>query len=202
VVEVVALAGALADAGEHGIAAVRLGDVVDQLHDDDGLADAGAAEQADFAALGIWGEQIHHLDAGDENLRFGRLFGEGRRRLMDRPLLIVRDRTGLVDRIADHVDDTAQRAIADRNRDRLPGVGHLLPPHEPFRRIHGDGAHGRLAEMLGDFEHQAMVLILRFECVEDRRQIRLEMHVDDGADDLGDVPDWIGHGWSLLLHRD
>jgi hypothetical protein len=24
------------------------------------------------------------------------------------------------------------------------------------------------------------------------------MHVDDGADDLRDVPDWIGHGWSLL----
>ena len=34
VIEVVALAGALADAGEHRIAAVRLGDVVDQFHDD------------------------------------------------------------------------------------------------------------------------------------------------------------------------
>jgi hypothetical protein len=31
VIEVVALAGALADAGEHRVAAVRLGDVVDQL---------------------------------------------------------------------------------------------------------------------------------------------------------------------------
>jgi hypothetical protein len=31
--------------------------------------------------------------------------------------------------------------------------------------------------------------------------VPLELHVDDGADDLGDVPDWIGHGWSLLLHR-
>ncbi len=51
VIEVVALAGALADAGEHRIAAMRLGDVVDQLHDDDGLADAGAAEQPDLAAL-------------------------------------------------------------------------------------------------------------------------------------------------------
>ena len=50
-VEVVALAGALADAGEHGHAAVRLGDVVDELHDEHGLADAGAAEQADLAAL-------------------------------------------------------------------------------------------------------------------------------------------------------
>ena len=51
VVEVVALAGALADAGEHRDAAVALGDVVDQLLDEHGLADAGAAEQADLAAL-------------------------------------------------------------------------------------------------------------------------------------------------------
>ena len=56
--------------------------------------------------------------------------------------------------------------------------------------------------MLGDFEHQAIALILRLECIEDRRQMRFEMHVDDGADDLGDVPDWVGHGWSLLLQRD
>ena len=52
VVEVVAFAGALADAGEHRQAAVLLGDVVDQLEHVDGLAHAGAAEQADLAALG------------------------------------------------------------------------------------------------------------------------------------------------------
>ena len=38
--EVVALAGPLADAGEDGIAAVLHGHVVDELLDDDGLADA------------------------------------------------------------------------------------------------------------------------------------------------------------------
>ena len=38
--EVVALAGPLADAGEHRVAAVRLGDAGDQLLDDDRLADA------------------------------------------------------------------------------------------------------------------------------------------------------------------
>ena len=80
VIEVVAFAGALADAGEHRIAAMRLGDVVDQLHDQHGLADAGAAEQADLAALGVGREQVDDLDAGDENLRFGRLVGIERRR--------------------------------------------------------------------------------------------------------------------------
>ena len=87
VIEVVALARALADAGEHRIAAVRLGDVVDQLLDDHGLADAGAAEQADLAALGIGRQQIDDLDAGDQNFRFGRLVDIGGRRLMDRAAL-------------------------------------------------------------------------------------------------------------------
>ena len=84
VIEVVALARALADAGEHRIAAMRLGDVVDQLHDQHGLADAGAAEQADLAALGVGREQIDDLDAGDQDLGLGRLVDIGRRRRMDR----------------------------------------------------------------------------------------------------------------------
>ena len=83
VIEVVALARALAHAGEHRIAAVRLGDVVDQLLDEHGLADAGAAEQADLAALGVGREQVDDLDAGDEDLRLGRLVGIGRRLLVD-----------------------------------------------------------------------------------------------------------------------
>ena len=88
VIEVVALAGALADAGEHRIAAVRLGDVVDQLHDQHGLADAGAAEQADLAALGVGREQVDDLDAGDQDFRLGRLIGVERRVLVDgAPLL-------------------------------------------------------------------------------------------------------------------
>ena len=41
--EIVALAGALADAGEHGVAAVLVGDVADELHDEHRLADARAA---------------------------------------------------------------------------------------------------------------------------------------------------------------
>ena len=71
--EVVALARALADAGEARHAAVRLGDVVDELHDEHRLADAGAAEEADLAALAVGGEQVDDLDAGLEDLDLRRL---------------------------------------------------------------------------------------------------------------------------------
>src|SRR5262249_35273558 len=108
----------------------------------------------------------------------------------------------LVGRVDDPVDDAAQSSVADRHRDRLAGVGDLLPAHEALGRVHCDGSHGRLAEMLRDFEHKTVALILGLERIENGRQMLPEMHVDDGADDLGNVPNWIGHGWSLLLHRD
>ena len=46
------------------------GDVADQLLDDDGLTDAGAAEQADLAALERR-HQVDHLDPGLEELGLG-----------------------------------------------------------------------------------------------------------------------------------
>ena len=76
--QVVALARALADAGEDGIAAVLLGDVADELLDDDRLAHAGAAEDADLAALGEGRDQVDDLEAGLEDLGRGRLVLEGR----------------------------------------------------------------------------------------------------------------------------
>ena len=98
VIEVVALAGPLADAGEHRQAGVLLGDVVDQLHHVHGLADAGAAEQADLAALGERADQVDHLDAGFQQFGGGRQLVEFRRALVDGALLVGLDRAGFVDR--------------------------------------------------------------------------------------------------------
>ena len=75
---------------------------------------------------------------------------------------VARDRAGFVHRLADDVDDAAERAFADGNRDRLAGVVHLLAAHETFGGVHRDGAHGRFAQMLGDFEHQPVAVIFVF----------------------------------------
>ena len=174
-------------------------DVVDQLHDQHGLADAGAAEQADLAALGVGREQIDDLDAGDENFGFGRLLGVGRRVLVDGAARLGIDRAGLVDRLADDVDDAAEHLVADRHRDRRAGVGALLAAHQTLGGVHRDGADGVLAEMLRDFEHQAVAAVRGLERVQDRRQVILELHVDDGADDLGDLSDCVGRGGHSVL---
>ena len=53
---------------KHGVAGVLAGDAGDQFLNDDGLAEAGAAEQAGLAAADEGGEQVDDLDAGFKHL--------------------------------------------------------------------------------------------------------------------------------------
>src|SRR5690606_33299465 len=73
-----------------------------------------------------------------------------------------------------------------RDGDRSARVDHLLAAHKTVGRAHGDTAHGVLAQMLRHLEHKAVAMIVRLKRVENRRQMLLELHVDDGADDLPD----------------
>src|SRR5919107_869733 len=76
-----------------------LGEVVDELLDEDGLADAGAAEEADLAALGVGREEVDDLDAGLEHLlRRGQVL-DVRGVAVDRPALHLGEIAGQVDRI-------------------------------------------------------------------------------------------------------
>ena len=70
-IKVGALTGTLADAGEHRGAAVLLGEVVDELLDQNGLADAGAAEQTCLTATNVGLKKVDGLDTGLEDLGLG-----------------------------------------------------------------------------------------------------------------------------------
>ena len=149
--EVVPLAGALAHAGEHRVAAVLQRDVVDQLHDEHGLADARTAEEAGLAPLHVGLEEVDDLDPGLEHFDLRRLIFERGRVAVDRPALLDFDVPQLVHGLADDVDHAAQRGLADGHRDRLAGILRAHPAHHAVGRLHGDRAHAVLAEVLLDF---------------------------------------------------
>ena len=67
------------------------------------------------------------------------------------------------------------------------GIPDRLAADKAFGNVHRDAAHRIFAKMLRDFEDQAVAAIVGFERVEDFRQIAVEFHIDDGADDLRDV---------------
>ena len=140
--QVVALAGALPHPGEDRHAAVLLRLAADHLLDDDGLADAGAAEHPDLAALHVRLEQVDHLDAGLEHHALRLELVERRAVAVDRPAVggvdLVHRR---VERLAEHVVDVAEHALAHGHADRRAGVAHRGAAHEAVGGLQGDRPH-------------------------------------------------------------
>ena len=209
--QVVALARALADAAERRQPAVLLGEVVDQLLDQHRLADAGAAEQPDLAALGVGGEQVDDLDAGLEHLGRRRQVLGARGLLVDAAALDVRGQVlAEVDRLAEQVEDPPERGLADGDRDRRAGVDHLEAAREAVGRVHRHGAHAVVAEVLLDLAHEHALAGARADArrlllgggrgtrdrdrVVDLRQALGEHGLDHDALDLLDAPD-VALGW-------
>ena len=189
--EVVALTGALADAGEHGGAAEVAGHTGDHLLDEHGLAHAGAAEQADLAALDVGGQQVDDLDAGLQHLG-GALEGrEVRGRAVDRPAVLGLQLRGRhVQGLAEHVEDVALHGVADRHRDGGTGVHDVGAAHQAVGGLQGDGADHVVAEVLGDLEGDRAALAVEVDLggqrvVDLRHRVGRELGVDHGADDAG-----------------
>src|SRR5262249_39857119 len=135
------------------------------------------------------------------DLRFGRLFGVGRRGLMNGPAVLVRDGPRLVHRLTDDIHDAPQRAVAHRHRYGLAGVGDLLAAHQALGRVHGDGAHRGLTEVLGDLEHQPLIAVLGLQRIENGWQSTIELDVDNRAHHLANASDFIvWHRLVFLAH--
>ncbi len=107
VVQIVTLTGPFADTGEDGVTTVGLGDVVDELLDEDGLSDTGTTEQTDLSTTGVGSEQVDDLDTSDENLGRGGLVDELGRVGVDGGELVRLDRSALIDGVTSDVDDAA-----------------------------------------------------------------------------------------------
>ena len=121
--QVGALAGTLADAREYGRAAVLLCKVVDEFLNQNGLANAGAAEQTRLAATDVGLEQVDCLDAGLENLGLGGELVKRRCRMMDGVVLIDLGHGLAVNGLADDVPDAAEGLGTDGHLHGLTGIG-------------------------------------------------------------------------------
>ena len=118
------------------------GDVIDQLHENDGLADTGAAEQADLSAAGIRSEEVDDFDTGLEGLNFGFLIDEFRSRAVNRIGFFRVDWPLFIHRLADDVQHAPQRFLTDR----YGNTGRQCPSHpyrEPILRSYPWQCNGR-----------------------------------------------------------
>src|SRR6185312_11564397 len=205
-VQIVAFARALANAAEYGAAAVALLHVVDEFLNDYSLADACTAEQSDLSALHERGDEIDDLDACLEDFGLGFEIRKVRRCTMDGPAnRVSRNGRTVVDRLTDDVEDAAECRCADRNCDRRSGIDCIHAALDAIRRGHGNGADLIASDVLlyfdSDLDRNAgLRRSLDAECVVQLWQmLGLELHVQDGADDLDDLA-YVGFGFDCCGH--
>src|SRR5918995_1830441 len=188
--EIVARTCAFTDAGEDRDAAVLPRDVVDQFLDQHRLPDPGAAEEPDLAALHVRSDQVDDLDPRLEDLDLGREVAEARGIAVDRPALDVGRRLlTLVDRLADHVPEPAERGVADGHGDRPPGVLGLDAAREAVRRVHRDRPDAVVAKVLLNLRDQLTAIDRDAQRAVDRGQFVREYGIEDDALDLHDPAD-------------
>jgi len=168
---------------------VLLGDVVDQLHDHNRLADTGSAEETDLAAAHIGREEVDDLDARLEDLALGLQSIESRRRRVDGAPTLGLELAQSIDGFAEDVEDAAEHFLAHGHHDRRAGVLHLDAADQAVGAAHGHRSHLVATDVLLHLGRQldvgAFDLGIDLERGHDLRHIPFgELHVDDGTDDL------------------
>ncbi len=151
-VEVVTFASTLTDTCKHRQAAVRFGNVVDQLKHVNGFAHTGTTEQADLTAFGKGAHKVNHLDTGFKQFNRGRQLVELGRVLVNTTGFFRFNWTTLVDRAAQNVHNASQCRLADRHGDGCAGVGYGHATTKTVGRTHGDGANHAVAQLLLNFK--------------------------------------------------
>lgn len=176
--QLVALAATLADAGEHGIAAVRSGNVVYELLNEHGFADACAAEKSYFAALCVGLEEVNCLDARLENLDCGALVAERGRGTVYFPTLTIGGFAAVYG-LAEDIEHPAKHLRSDGDGDAAARWRDLVSAAKSITARKHDATHLSVAEMLGNFQHLSVRSLARRQGVAEARQIAVEFHIDD-----------------------
>jgi hypothetical protein len=163
---------------------VSLGDVVNQLHDEHGLADTGTTEKTNLTTLGVRSQKINNLNTSNQDILTGTLVNEGWGISVNWSELVSFDGTTLVNWLTDHIDNSAESLWADWHENWLLGVADWLATDETLSGVQSNGSDVVATQVLGDLEHESVGDTLDLQSVENWRQGTLELHVDDGTNDL------------------
>ena len=161
-----------------------LGDIVNKLHNQYSFSDTSTTEKTNLTSLSIWGKQIDDLDTSDQKLGSSTLILEGGGISMDWQVLVCLDWASLIDWLSDDIDNSAEGLWSDWHHNRSSSISDFLTSNESFSRIQGNGTHVVSTEMLSDLKDESIVDSLDLEGIQNWRKVALELHIDDGTNDL------------------
>ena len=176
--QVVALAAALTHSGKHRVSAVLIGHIAYKLHYQHGLAHSRAAEKPYLSALGIGGQQIHHLYACLQHIfrrydirKIGGVLVYGLE-------LLGIHRSFSVYGLAYHIEHTAQGLLSHGHFDRSAGGSYLAASGEAVGRAQGYAAHCAAPQLLNHLGGNGALAALQINCIIYSRHLSLwETHV-------------------------
>ena len=204
--KVIAFTCTFTNACEYGVTTVFCCDVMDQFHDQNGLAYTGTTEEANLAALGVRCNEVNDFDACFQDFRTCSLVFKLWYRTVDRPIVIsLYFFIYFIYGLAKNVKDTSQYARANGDLDRAARIFCSHAADETVRRAHGYATDDIVAQMLHYFCYQINRLVSFAACYMDSRidswQIFFcrKADVDNRADNLDYFPKFIAHEEALLL---
>jgi peptide chain release factor 1 len=168
VVQIVTLTGTLTDTSKDRETTVGLGDVVNQLLNEDSLSNTSTSKETNLSTTSVRSQQVDNLDTGNEDLSGGGLLGELRGVGVDGGVLGGLDGTTLVNGVTSDVHDTTEGTGTDGNHDGVAGIENLLTTDETFGTVHGNAADNVLTQMLGNLQHQLVSVVFGVEGIENR----------------------------------
>ena len=123
----------------------------------------------------------------DQHLSTGTLVDEAGGISVDGSELISLDGTTLVNGLTNNINDSAEGFGADGDQNRRTSVLNWLSTDETFGGVKSNGPDVVATQVLGDLKHESVLHTLDFKSVENWGQRTLELHVDDGTNNLRDL---------------
>ena len=179
--QLVPFADAFAHACEDGDALVLGDDRVDQLHEQQRLADARAAEETRLASARERAEQIDDLDPRPHRHESRLVSMQLGRRAMNGAPLLRRERRAAVERCTRHVDDATEQLLPDGHGQRSAGRLDDRSASKTARRSERQRTNEPRGEMGLDLEHAAGLAGHAQRLADGRRGRTIELDVDDSA---------------------
>ena len=147
-----------------------LRNVVDQFHDHNGFAYAGAAEHTDLTALSVGADQVDNLNACFQDFGGCGQFLKRGGRTMDIPAFLCLNLRTVIHHVSEDVEDSAQCFAADRNGNALSGISHGHTALQTVCGAHCDAADRIVSDMLRNLNRQRMIADRQGQGVIDGRQ--------------------------------
>ena len=169
-------------------------DVADEFLNENGLADARAAEEADLSALGVRCDEVDDLNACLENLGYRLLVLEARCLAVDWAALGGFHGATLVDGVSRDIEHATKGLLSDGDGDGASGVDRVDVAREAVGRGKRDAPDDAVAEVKENLGDDLSVAERYMDRVQNLGNLPLvKTDIDDRADNLYYLADIFRH---------